>query len=331
MSQPIQIAISGAGGNIGYALAFRIAAGGLFGTEQPVALHLLESAGGMRHAEAMRLELKDCAFPLLHEVRVEDDPLRAFAGADWIILLGGTSPRGDEVTRIDLLHANGPIFAAHGQAINQVARSARILVVATPSNTNCLIARSHAPYVPDHHWFTLMQLDRLRATAMIAEEAGVPVSEVTHVAAWGNHSESVYIDVRNSRIGGRPALEVLPDESWPRTVLEPAIAGRTAEIIDLRGGSPAASAAQAILTAIWGASKPTLPGRIFNAGVVSDGSYGVPRGLIFGFPVRSEDGEAWSIIPGLYHDDHALGRLALSVAELEHEAALVTDLLDRVL
>ncbi len=329
MTQPMRIAISGAGGNIGYALAFRIAAGGLFGTDQPISLRLLETTHGRHLADAMALELKDCAYPLLHEVRVDSDPLHSFEGCDWIIMLGGVAPRGEGSPREALLRANGPIFATHGSAINQVARSARMLVVATPSNTNCLIAKAHAPYVPDDHWFTLMQLDRLRATAMIAEEAGVPTTDVTHVAAWGNHSESVYIDVRNARIGGRPALEVLP-ESWPREVLEPAISGRTSQILQMRGGSPAGSAVQAILTSIWGANKPTLPGRIFNAGVVSDGSYGVPAGLIFGFPVRSEDGESWSIVPGLYHDEYSLSRLAANVAELEHEAALVTDLLEEI-
>jgi len=329
MARSIRVAISGAGGQIGYALVFRIAAGAMFGSDQSVTLSLLESSDQLALIDAMQMELKDCAFPLLTEVRSSADPRRAFEDAQWVVLLAGR-PQTHGEPRENLLRDNAPIFVNHGRAINGVAPDARILTVANPCNTNCLIAKSHAQDVPAEHWYALMQLDRMRAKALIAEKAKVAVSEVTRVTVWGNHSETVYPDFHNSWIGDRPAPEIITDHDWVRNVFEPTVAGRSTEIIKLRGASPAASAAQAVIDSIRSFTVPTPHQRHFSAAVVSDGSYGVPRGLIFGFPLRTEDGVNWSIVPGLYLDAYAQRRLSENVAELEHEAAAVTNLLGNV-
>jgi malate dehydrogenase len=325
--EPVRIAVSGAGGQIGYALVFRIAAGGLFGGELPVQLSLLESPERLNFAQAIQLELIDCAFPLLAEVAISAEPREAFADADWIILLAGRPLRPGE-RRSELIRDNTPIYCAHGRAINEVAPNARILVVASPCNTNCLIARQFAPNVPEKHWFGLTRLSRMRGTALIAEKAGVPVAQVTRVTAWGNHSETIFVDFNNAYINDRPAPEVIRDKDWVRNVFEPTIARRSLEIIQLRGASPAASAAQAILGTIKSIATPTPFERHFGAAVLSDGSYGVPRDLFFGFPLRTEDGINWSIIQGLYHDTYAQQRLAANIAELAHEAAIAREMID---
>ena len=327
MNPPIQVAISGAAGQIGYALVFRIASGGMFGPEQRVALSLLEAPAGMDPLRAIEMELRDCAFPLLASVRVSDDTRQAFEGSDWVVLLGVRARRAAEQRRAELLRENAPIFVEQGRALNDVAPAARVLVVANPPNTNCLVAKSYAPNVPAEHWFALNRLDRMRATALVAERAGVPVGEVTRLTVWGNHSETVFPDFRNAWVGGRPAPEVITDPDWARTVLEPYLAHRSDEVLRLRGASPAATAAQAILGTVRSITTPTPFERHFGAAVVSDGSYGVPRGVIFGFPLRTEDGRSWSIVQGLYHDAYARERIAQNIAELEHEAACVTDML----
>jgi len=321
MVEPIRVAVSGAGGQIGYSLVFRVAAGGLFGGDRPVSLSLLETADALPRLEAVRMELGDCAFPLLTDVRIADDPRRAFEGADWVVLLAG-SPRHPGQQRSDLIRQNGPIFVDHGLAINDAAPAARVLVVANPCNTNCAIARSHAMNVPDERWFALNRLDRMRATAMIAEKAGVPVAHVSRVIVWGNHSESAYVDVRNAFIGDRPAIEVITDRAWVREGLPAALAHRSLDIITRRGASPAGTAAQAILGTIRSITTPTPYALRFGAAVVSDGSYGVPRGLVFGLPLQTEDGHTWSVVQGLYHDEDAQRRLVANVEELEHEAVL---------
>ena len=326
MAEPIRVAISGAGGQIGYSLVFRIAAGGLFGGDFPVALSLLEAPDELPMLEAVRMELGDCAFPLLDEVRIGGDPRRAFEGADWVILLAG-SPRQPGQKRSDLIRTNGPIFVEHGRAINEAAPCARVLVVANPCNTNCAIARSHAMNVPDGHWFALNRLDRMRATAMIAEKAGVPVSQVTRVTVWGNHSESAYVDVRNAFIGDRPATEVITDRAWTSDGLSAALAHRSLDIIARRGASPAGTAAQAILGTIRSITTPTPYAQRFGAAVLADGSYGVPRGMVFGLPLRTEDGRSWSVVQGLYHDEEAQRRLAANVEALHHEAVLAGEFL----
>lgn len=321
MTQPIRVAIAGAAGNVGYALIFRIAAGGLFGPDQAVDLRLMDLPHNMPSLEARQMELKDCGFPLLAKVRRDTDPRRAFEGADWVVLLAG-KPYEASTSRLDLLRENGPIFVEHGRAINDVAPTARVLVVANPCNTGCLIVKAHAPKVPAERIFALNRAARMRATALIAERVGVPVCDVTRVTVWGNFSETAYIDVRNAWIGNRPALEVIRDPDWVREVLEVTVVLRNRTIIQLSGRSPAGTAAQAILGTIRSITTPTPFERWFGAGVVSDGSYGVPRGLFFGFPLITRDGRTWSVHEGHYLDAYAQRRLAENVAELEHEATV---------
>ncbi|HEY1785839.1 MAG TPA: malate dehydrogenase [Pirellulales bacterium] len=321
-SVPIRVAVSGAAGRVGYELVFPIASGGLFGPCRPVSLSLLDLPDRMHLLEATRLELQDCAFPLLGDLRLSADPAEAFADADWIVLLAGAPLRFDGTARLDLVRQNGPIYAEHGQAINRVAATARILVVAEPCNTNCLIALKHAPDIPEERWFALNRLDRMRATAMIAQKAGVAVARVNRVTVWGNHSEKIYVDFHNSFIDDRPAGQIITDPAWARDVLEPTVAKRERQIQQLRGSTPAETAVQAILGTIRSISTPTpLRGR-FGAAVISDGSYGVPRDLVCGLPLRTEDGLSWSIVEGLYLDEYAETRLAENVEELEREAVV---------
>lgn len=321
----ITVAISGAGGAVGYGLVFRIAAGAMFGAHQRVSLRLLEHSDKMRRLHATAMELTDCAFPLLESFVVTDDPLEAFADADWILLLAGSPRDLPKPSRIDMLRANGEIYVEHGRAINRASPSARILVVAAPCNANCMIAMSQAHNVPKEHWFALNRLDRMRATAMIAQKAGVPVGEVNRVIVWGNHSDLMYIDFHNAYIGKRPAHEVIHDVQWAHETLQRSVAHRSAEIFHLRGASPVATAAQAILGTIHSINTPTPFEQRFGAAVYSDGSYGVPKGLIFSFPLRTEDGETWQIEQGLFLDEFAQTKIDRNVAELEYEAVLAQE------
>jgi malate dehydrogenase len=328
MSDPIRVAISGAAGRIGYALIFRIAAGGLFGRDRRVSLGLHDLPELRPLLEADEMELRDCAFPLLDEVRVGADPVRAFAGADWVILLASAPFTPEIRRRSDWIRANVPTYVDLGRAINQACPNARVLVVANPCNTNCLVAMNHAPDVPREHWFAMNRLDRMRATARIAQEAGVPVGEVNRVAIFGNHSETLYVDIHNAYIGETPVPEVLRDPNWQREVLEPFMASRSREIADLRGASPAGTAAQAILGTIRSITAPTPFGRRFGASVfVREPEYGVPPGLVFGMPLSTEDGKAWEIVRGLYLDEYAQNRIAENVAELQLEAAVAEEVL----
>jgi malate dehydrogenase len=329
MNEPIRVAISGAAGRISYALMFRIAAGGMFGPEQPVALSLLDIPETMPLLEATMMDLHDGAFPLLNSVTGTSDPFEAFDRADWVILIGSASLRPG-MRRSDLLLLNAPLFQQKGRAINEASPSARVLVVANPCNTNCMIAKSVARDVPPEHWFAMTRLDQNRARAFLADKAGVSVDQVTRVTVWGNHSDQVYPDFHNSFIGDRPANEVIRDHDWVRNVFEPAVQHRGVELLEKLGASPAGSAAQAIIATIRSITTPTPVMHRFSAAVVSDGSYGVPGDLIFGFPLRSEDGQTWSIVQNLYLDSHALDRIAANVAELEYEASAVTNFLGHV-
>lgn len=331
MTEPIRIAISGAAGRIGYALIFRIAAGGIFGRDQPVSLSLLDVPESVPILQANEMELKDSALPLLDGVSINTDPIRAFADADWVILLGG-HPLGRKYTdRIDLVRENGPIFVDHGRAINQACPSARVLVVANPCNTNCWIAAQHAHNVPEEHWFAMNRLDRLRATSLVAEKAGVPLGQVNRINVWGNHSASLFIDVHNGFINDQPAHEVITDVNWIRGDLHRIVGHRSQEIASLRGTSPAGTAAQAILGTIRAITTPTPFNRRFGASIFSDGTaYSVPKGIIFGLPLRTEDGVNWSVVHGLYLNDWAQERIAANVAELEHEATVAAELTDNL-
>lgn len=326
MTAPIRIAVTGAGGQIGYALIFRIASGGLFGPQQPVELRLLEITPALPALKGTLMELDDCAFPLLHGVTATDQTAEAFEGADWVILVGGL-PRKDGMTRADLIRANGPIFTGQGKAINDAAGpGVRILTVANPCNTNALIARSHAPKVPADRWYAMTMLDQNRASAQLAQKAGVPVAQVDHVTIWGNHSDTQYPDYKNARIGGKPATEVIADAGWFTETFIPTVAKRGGAVIKARGASSAASAANAALDSVRAASTPTPGDGWFSAGVVSDGSYGVPAGLIYSFPLRS-DGTNWSIVSGLAVDADAQARIDASAQELIAERDAVKDLL----
>jgi malate dehydrogenase len=327
MTQPIRVAITGAGGQIGYALLFRIASGGLFGPNQPVALSLLEITPALPSLGGTLMELDDCAFPLLADVKASDKAEEAFAGADWVILVGGL-PRKDGMTRADLIRANGPIFTTQGRAINDAAGpNARVLVVANPCNTNCLIARSHAPKVPSERWFAMTRLDQNRAAAQLANKAGVPVGEITRMTIWGNHSDTQYPDYKNARIGGKPVTQVITDTPWFTETYIPTVAKRGSAVIKARGASSAASAANAALDSVRSASFPTPAGDWFSAGVVSTGAYGIPEGLVYSFPLVTDDGRSWKIVPDLAIDDDARARLDASAAELKAEREAVTDLL----
>jgi malate dehydrogenase len=327
MTQPIRIAVTGAGGQIGYATIFRLASGAVFGPDQPVALSLLEITPALPALQGTIMELDDCAFPLLTEVKASDKATEAFEGADWVIFIGGM-PRKDGMTRADLIRANGPIFTSQGQAINDAAGpDVRILTVANPCNTNALIAKSHAPKVPPERWFAMTRLDQNRAATQLARKAGVPVSQVTNLVIWGNHSDTQYPDFKNAKIGGKAATEVITDTPWFTETFVPTVAKRGAAVIKARGGSSAASAANAALDGVKSAVTPTPKGDWFSAGVVSDGSYGVPAGLIYSFPLRTEDGKAWSIVQGLPIDEDARKRIDASAQELIAERDAVKDLL----
>jgi malate dehydrogenase len=329
MTKPVRVAITGGAGRISYALMFRIASGAMFGPQQPVDLRLVDVPDTMPLLDAMIMDLTDGAFPLLADVRGTTDAREAFDQVDWVILTASAHLKPG-MRRTDLLLANGPIFQKEGQAINEASPSARVLVVANPCNTNCLIAQSVARDVPPEHWFAMTRLDQNRARVMLARKAGVPVDQVTRITVWGNHSDEIFADFHNAYIGDQPAPDVIDDEAWVRNEFEPGVARRGDLLLERLGASPAGSAAEAIVGTIRAITTPTPMLHRFSVGVVSDGSYGVPGGLIFSFPVRTEDGHTWSIVENLYLDEHAQDRLAANVAQLEYEASAVTDLLGKL-
>jgi malate dehydrogenase len=327
MTTPIRVAVTGAGGQIGYALLFRIAAGSAFGPEQPVALQLLEITPALPALGGILMELEDCAFPLLAGVTATDQPEAAFEGADWAILVGGL-PRKEGQTRADLIRANSPIFTGQGKALNAAAgENVRILTVANPCNTNCLIARSHAPKVPGDRWFAMTRLDQNRATSLLAKQAGVPAGAVTCMTIWGNHSDTQYPDYKNAKINGKLATEVIANSAWFTETYIPTVAKRGAAVIKARGASSAASAANAIIDSLRALVYPTRPGDWFSAAVASDGSYGIPTGLMYSYPLVSKGLPAWSIVPGVPIDPDARQRLDASAAELVSERDAVRELL----
>ncbi|GIW89156.1 MAG: malate dehydrogenase [Isosphaeraceae bacterium] len=325
--KPIQIAVTGAGGQIGYALIFRIASGAIFGPNQKVALRLLEITPALPALTGTLMELEDCAFPLLADATATDKPEEAFAAADWVILVGGL-PRKDGMSRADLIRANGPIFTAQGKAINDVARpSVRVLTVANPCNTNALIAKSHAPDIPPENWFAMTRLDQNRAASQLAKKAGVPVEQVSRLAIWGNHSDTQVPDYQNARIGGRPVTEVITDHAWLESEFIPTVAKRGAAVIKARGASSAASAANAAIDSIRSLTHPTARDDCFSAGVWSRGDYGVPTGLIFSFPLRTADGWGWNVASDFQVDAPLRDKIMASARELETERDAVKDLL----
>jgi len=315
-TSPVTVTITGAGGQIGYALLFRIASGQLLGPDVPVRVRLLEIPAGRLAAEGTALELQDGAFPLLHSVDVTEDANAAFDGAN-VALLVGARPRGAGMERADLLEANGAIFGPQGAAINAgAAGDIRVLVVGNPANTNALIASAHAPDVPAERFTAMTRLDHNRAVAQLAAKLDVPVTSIDRVIVWGNHSASQYPDLSHATVDGRPATELV-DERWLAEEYIPRVAKRGAEIIQVRGSSSAASAASAAIDHVYDWVNGTGE-RWTSAAIVSDGSYGVPAGLISSFPVRAVDGE-WRIVEGLTIDDFSRQRIDASVAELVEE------------
>ncbi|GAB2462665.1 malate dehydrogenase [Streptosporangium sandarakinum] len=318
---PVKVTVTGAAGQIGYALLFRIASGQLLGADVPVTLSLLEVPQAVKAAEGTAMELDDCAFPLLRGIEITDDPNVAFNGTN-VALLVGAMPRKAGMERGDLLEANGGIFGPQGKAINDhAADDIRVLVVGNPANTNALIAQQHAPDVPAERFTAMTRLDHNRALSQLAAKLGVAVADIKKMTIWGNHSATQYPDLFHTEVGGKIAAEQV-DESWLRDTFIPTVAKRGAAIIDARGASSAASAANAAIDHVHDWVNGT---EWTSAAIVSDGSYGVPEGLISSFPVASRGGR-WEIIQGLEIDAFSRERIDASVRELEEERDAVRKL-----
>lgn len=326
MKQPIRIAITGAAGQIGYALAFRAASGQLFGPDTPVALNLIEIPQGAPALAGVVMELDDCAFPLLKDVVATTDLDEGFKDVNWALLIGSV-PRKAGMERSDLLGINGKIFVEQGKAIGRnAAKDIRILVVGNPCNTNCLIAMNNAPQIPQERWFAMTRLDENRAKTQLAKKAGTDVSEVDRLAIWGNHSPSMYPDFTNARINNRPATEVIAEREWLENEFLPTVGQRGAAVIKARGASSAGSAANAIVDSVVSLSTPTSGDDWHSVAVCSDGSYGVPAGIMCSFPTRS-DGQNVEIVQGVELDEFSRAKIDASVAELMEEKNMVADLL----
>ena len=321
---PVTVTVTGAAGQIGYALLFRIASGDMLGAGTPVRLRLLEIPQAVKAAEGTAMELADCAFPALESVDIFDDARKAFDGVG-VALLVGARPRGPGMERGDLLEANGGIFGPQGEAINAGAASdVRVLVVGNPANTNALIAASHAPDVPADRFTAMTRLDHNRALSQLATKTGTPVSAIRRMTIWGNHSATQYPDVFHATVGDRPAPDVL-DQHWVEQTFIPTVARRGAAIIEARGASSAASAANAAIDHVRTWVHGTPEGDWTSAAIVSDGSYGVPEGLVSSYPVTSRDGR-WEIVQGLDLNEFSRARIDASVAELVEERDAVRDL-----
>ncbi|HEU4978225.1 MAG TPA: malate dehydrogenase [Solirubrobacteraceae bacterium] len=322
---PTNVTVTGAAGAIGYALLFRIASGQLLGPDEKVRLKLLEIPQAVKAAEGTAMELDDCAFPLLDGVDIHDDPKQAFDGAN-VALLVGARPRTKGMERADLLEANGGIFKPQGQAINDgAADDIKVLVVGNPANTNCLIAMSNAPDVPRERFTAMVRLDHNRAIAQLAQRAGCEVSDITNMGVWGNHSPTMYPDLFNAKVKGQRAWDVVNDESWVADTYLPKVGKRGAEIIEARGASSAASAANAAIDHVHDWVRGTADGDWVSMAVPSDGSYGVEEGIVSGFPVTCSNGE-WKIVEGLDVPDFSRERIDRTVAELKEERDAVRQL-----
>ncbi|MFB4305830.1 malate dehydrogenase [Actinomadura sp. GTD37] len=322
---PVNVTVTGAAGQIGYALLFRIASGHLLGADVPVRLRLLEIPQAVKAAEGTAMELDDCAFPLLSGIDIFDDAVKAFEGTN-VALLVGARPRTKGMERGDLLEANGGIFKPQGEAINAgAADDVKILVVGNPANTNALIAQSHAPDVPAARFTAMTRLDHNRALAQLSKKAGVSVADIKKMTIWGNHSATQYPDIFHAEIAGKNAAATVNDQNWLENDFIPTVAKRGAAIIEARGASSAASAASAAIDHVHTWVNGTAEGTWTSMAVVSDGSYGVPEGLISSFPVTTKDGE-WEIVQGLDIDDFSRARIDASVNELSEERDAVRKL-----
>ncbi|PCC51226.1 malate dehydrogenase [Brevibacterium aurantiacum] len=325
MNTPVKVAVTGAAGQIGYSLLFRIASGALFGPQTPVQLRLLEIAPALPALEGVVMELEDCAFPTLDSVEIGDSAEHIFDGVN-LALLVGARPRSQGMERSDLLEANGAIFTAQGKALNAVAADdVRIGVTGNPANTNALIAMHNAPDIPAERFSALTRLDHNRALAQLAKKAEVPVGDISKMTIWGNHSATQYPDIYHAEISGRNAAEVIGDQGWIENDLIPTVAGRGAAIIEARGSSSAASAAAATIDAARDWLHGTPEGDWASMAVVSDGSYGLPEGLISSYPVTTSGGN-WEIVQGLEINDFSRRMIDATTAELAAERETVTGL-----
>ncbi len=325
---PIRIAVTGAAGQIGYSLLFRIASGAMFGADQPVILHLIEIEPALPALGGVVMELEDCAFPLLKGIIPTANLDEGFNGINWALLVGSV-PRKQGMERKDLLGINGKIFIGQGRAIEKNAASdVRIHVVGNPCNTNCLIAMNNAPGVPQDRWFAMTRLDENRAKTQLAKKAGVEVDSVSNLGVWGNHSSTQYPDFTQARIQGNPATEVITDHDWLKGDFISTVQQRGAAIIKARGLSSAASAANAVVDSVRSIAEPTRAGDWHSVCLCSDGSYGIEKGLIFSYPVRS-DGQKLEIVGGLEIDAFSRERITRTEDELKEEKALVAELLPK--
>ncbi len=329
MSTPVRVAVTGAAGQIGYALLFRIASGQMFGPDTPVHLQLLEITPALDALEGVAMELDDGAFPLLAGMTLTDQATEAFDGTN-VACLVGAKPRGPGMERADLLKDNGRIFTAQGEALAaSAADDLKVAVVGNPANTNALIASANADGVPLERFTAMVRLDENRAKTQLARKAGVGVAEVTNLAVWGNHSPTMVPDFDNARIGGRPATEAITDREWLEGEFLTTVQQRGKAIIDARGASSAASAANALVdhVANWCGGKPTAEGEWVSMAIPSDGSYGVPEGIISGFPVTTDGAGSYEIVQGLELSSFTQSKLDATVAELQEERAAVAEML----
>jgi malate dehydrogenase len=326
MKSPVKVAVTGAAGQIGYSLLFRIASGTMFGPDQPVDLQLIEIPQALQALEGVVMELEDCAFPLVNKILPTADLNEGFGGVNWALLVGSV-PRKQGMERKDLLGINGKIFTGQGQAIEKNAASdVRILVVGNPCNTNCLIAKSNAKGVPADRWFAMTRLDENRAKSQLAIKSGTHVTAVTNVAIWGNHSATQYPDFYNARIDGKPATEIIADEAWFKEKFLPTVQQRGAAIIKARGASSAASAANAVVDTVRSLTTPTTPGDWYSVAISSEGSYGIEKDLMTSFPIRTS-GDKWEIVQDLSLTDFSKTKIEATINELKEEKALVAELL----
>ena len=326
MKSPLKVAVTGAAGQIGYSLLFRIASGSMFGPDQPVELELIEIPDAMKALEGVVMELEDCAFPLVSKIVPTSDLAEGFRNVNWALLVGSV-PRKQGMERKELLGINGKIFTGQGRAIEKNAASdVRVLVVGNPCNTNCLIAMNNAKGVPSERWFAMTRLDENRAKSQLAGKAGVHVTEVSNLAIWGNHSSTQYPDFYNAKIGGKPVTSVISDDDWLKNIFIPTVQQRGAAIIKARGASSAASAANAVADTVFSLVTPTVEGDWYSVGICSDGSYGVEPRLISSFPIRTAVAGR-EVVQGLTLNSFSQEKVNASVAELLEEKALVSDLL----
>ena len=329
MKSPVKIAVTGAAGQIGYSLLFRIASGSMLGPDQPVELYLIEIPPVLPALEGVVMELEDCAFPLLQRIVPTADLNEGFRGVNWALLVGSV-PRKQGMERKDLLGINGKIFTGQGQAIAQNAASdVRVLVVGNPCNTNCLIAMNNAKDVPSDRWFAMTRLDENRAKAQLAAKAGSHNSQVTNLTIWGNHSSTQYPDFFNAKIEGKLATEVIKDEAWFKDTFIPTVQQRGAAIIKARGASSAASAANAAVDTVRTLVTPTPAGDWYSVAICSDGSYGVEKGLMSSFPIRTTGSGGREIVQGVPVNDFSRQKIDLSIKELSEERSLVSELLPK--